>query len=330
MRQSATCPAPRAPTSWSSARGIARLAGQTARRLAPRLLGIVTLVFLFIHLIPGDPIDVMLGESAAPTDKAALRHALGLDRPLLEQYLRYLGDLLRGDLGESLAFRAPVWDLVTSRYPATIELTIAATAIAVSTGVSLGIVAAAYPGTLLDRGSVLLALIGVSVPNFALGPLLITSCSIGLGWFPVSGRGGVTHLVLPALTLGLSMAGILARMTRASLAEALHADYVRTATAKGVPAWRVLVVHALRNAVLPILTIAGLQFGALLAGAIVTETIFAWPGIGRLTVQAITARDYPLVLGCVLSIGIGYMVINAATDLLYAMVDPRVRNNDTA
>jgi peptide/nickel transport system permease protein len=325
MRSLATGTAPWAPGPGSR---IARLAGRTARHLALRLLAIVTLVFLFIHLIPGDPIDVMLGESAVPADKEALRHALGLDRPLLEQYLRYLGGLLRGDLGESLAFRMPVWDLVAARYPATIELTIAATAIAVSTGVSLGILAAAYSGTLIDRGSVVLALVGVSVPNFALGPLLIATCSIGLGWLPVSGRGGVAHLVLPALTLGLSMAGILARMTRASLAEALHADYVRTAAAKGVPGWRVLVVHALSNALLPILTVAGLQFGTLLAGAIVTETIFAWPGIGRLTVQAITARDYPLVLGCVLGIGIGYMVINAATDLLYAMIDPRVRNDD--
>lgn len=304
---------------------VARLAVRTAARLVPRLLGVVTVVFLFVHLIPGDPVDVMLGESAAPADKDALRVALGLDRPLLDQYVSYLGGLLRGDLGESLAFRAPVWNLIVTRYPATIELTIAATLIAVAAGLTLGVVAAAHPGTLIDRGSVLLALGGVSVPNFALGPVLIVIFSIGLGWLPVSGRGGLSHLILPALTLGLSMAGILARMTRASVGEALRADYVRTAAAKGLPAWRILVVHALRNALLPILTIVGLQLGALLAGAIVTETIFAWPGVGRLTVQAIGARDYPLVLGCVLGIGIGYMLINAITDLLYALVDPRVR-----
>jgi peptide/nickel transport system permease protein len=309
---------------------IVRFVWRAGVRVAPQLLSIVTLVFLFIHLIPGDPIDVMLGETAATADKDALRRAMHLDRPLFEQYLRYLGGLLRGDLGSSVAFRAPVWDLVISRYPATIELTAAAMAIALSIGMPLGIIAAAYPRTLLDRGSVTLALIGVSLPNFALGPLLIAAFSIGLGWLPVSGRGGLAHLVLPALTLGLGMAGILARMTRASLAASLRAEYVRTAAAKGLAGWRVLVVHALRNALMPILTIVGLQFGTLLAGAIVTETIFAWPGIGRLAVQAITARDYPLVLGCVLAIGVGYMVVNAATDLLYAVVDPRVRSHADA
>lgn len=309
---------------------ISRLVWRVGVRVVPQLLSVVTLVFLFIHLIPGDPIDVMLGEAAAAADKEALRRALHLDRPLFEQYLRYLAGLLRGDLGSSVAFRAPVWDLVISRYPATIELTAAATAIALTAGLPLGIIAAAYPRTLLDRGSVTLALVGVSVPNFALGPLLIAAFSVGLGWLPVSGRGGLAHLVLPALTLGLGMAGILARMTRASLGASLRADYVRTAAAKGLPAWRVLVIHALGNALMPILTIVGLQFGTLLAGAIVTETIFAWPGIGRLAVQAITARDYPLVLGCVLAIGISYMVVNTATDLLYAVVDPRVGSHADA
>ena len=302
------------------------LLSNRAALMIPRLLGIVTLVFLFIHFIPGDPVDMMLGETAQPADKEALRRALGLDRPLLEQYARYVGGLMRGDLGHSLTFQAPVSQLVTSRYPATLELALGAVVIALLAAVPLGVLAAARPGTLIDRASVMFALLGVSIPNFALGPLLIIAFSISLAWFPVSGRGGLAHLVLPALTLGLSMAGILTRMTRASLIETLREDYVRTAHAKGLPAYRVLLTHALPNALTPILTILGLQFGTLLAGAIVTETIFAWPGIGQLTVNAIAARDYPLAQGCILAIGVGYIVVNSATDLLYTLIDPRVRS----
>lgn len=293
--------------------------------MIPRLLGIITLVFLFIHFIPGDPVDMMLGETAQPADKDALRRALGLDRPLVEQYLRYLGGLMRGDLGHSLAFQAPVSRLVMSRYPATLELALGAVVIALLAAVPLGVLAAARPGTLIDRGSVMFALLGVSVPNFALGPLLIIFFSIGLAWFPVSGRGGLGHLILPSLTLGLSMAGILTRMARASLIKTLREDYVRTARAKGLPAHRVLFGHALPNALTPILTILGLQFGTLLAGAIVTETIFAWPGLGQLTINAIAARDYPLAQGCVLAIGVGYIFVNTATDVLYTVIDPRIR-----
>ena len=296
-----------------------------AASIIPRIFGIVTLVFLFMHMIPGDPVDMMLGETAQPADKDELRHALGLDRPILDQYLRYVGGLASGDLGRSLAFQAPVWHLITSRYPATLELALAAVIIAVLAAVPLGVIAAAHQGTFIDRVSIIFALLGVSIPNFALGPVLIIVFSIGLAWLPVSGRGSPAHLVLPSLTLGLSMAGILARMTRASLIEILREDYVRTAYAKGLPARRVLMAHALRNALTPVLTILGLQFGTLLAGAIVTETIFAWPGIGQLTLDAITARDYPLAQGCVLAIGIGYIVVNTATDLLYTAVDPRVR-----
>jgi len=302
------------------------LLSNRAALMIPRLLGIVTLVFLFIHFIPGDPVDMMLGETAQPADKEALRRALGLDRPLLEQYARYVGGLMRGDLGHSLSFQSPVSQLVTSRYPATLELALGAVFIALLAAVPLGVLAAARPGTLIDRASVMFALLGVSIPNFALGPLLIIAFSISLAWFPVSGRGGLAHLVLPALTLGLSMAGILTRMTRASLIETLREDYVRTAHAKGLPAYRVLLTHALPNALTPILTILGLQFGTLLAGAIVTETIFAWPGIGQLTVNAIAARDYPLAQGCILAIGVGYIVVNSATDLLYTLIDPRVRS----
>jgi peptide/nickel transport system permease protein len=296
-----------------------------AAALLPRLFGVVTLVFLFIHLIPGDPIEVMLGETALPADKEALRHALGLDRPIAAQYADYLARLARGDLGHSFALQAPVTRLVLARYPATLELALAAVVVAVAIAVPTGIVAATRAGTIADHASVALALLGVSVPNFALGPVLILVFSIALGWLPVVGRGTPAHLVLPALTLGFGMAGILTRMMRASLLDTLREDYVRTARAKGLSACRVLVVHALRNAALPVLTVGGLQLGTLLAGAIITETIFAWPGIGRLTVDAIAARDYPLVQGCVLAIAVGYVVVNAATDALYALVDPRLR-----
>ncbi len=300
--------------------------GRRAVALLPRLFGVITLVFLFIHLIPGDPIDVMLGETALPADKEALRRALGLERPLATQYADYLARLAHGDLGHSFAFQTPVARLVLERYPATLELALAAVVVALSIAVPAGIVAATRVGTIADHASVAVALLGVSVPNFALGPVLILVFSIGLGWLPVVGRGTPLHLVLPALTLGFSMAGILTRMTRASLLDTLCEDYIRTARAKGLSTWRVVVAHALRNATLPVLTVVGLQLGTLLAGAIITETIFAWPGIGRLTVDAITARDYPLAQGCVLAIAVGYVVVNAATDGLYALVDPRVRH----
>ncbi len=290
-----------------------------------RLLGVTTLVFLFVHLIPGDPVDVMLGESARSADKDALRRSLGLDRPLPVQYVDYLVGLGRGDLGESLAYRTPVARLVAERFPATLELALAALGIALVLALPAGALAATRPGTLADRGSVGLALLGVSVPNFALGPLLIIAFSIGLEWLPVSGRGGAAHLILPAATLGATMAGILARITRASLLDTLGADYVRTARAKGLSPRRVLLVHAARNAAIPVLTILGLQLGGLLGGTIITETIFAWPGIGRLMVDAIAARDFPLIQGGVLAISASYVVLNTATDIVYALVDPRVR-----
>jgi peptide/nickel transport system permease protein len=218
---------------------------------------------------------------------------------------------------------------VASRYPATLELAAAAVVVAIAMALPLGIVAAARPGSLLDRGTMAVALFGASVPNFALGPVLIVVFAIGLGWVPVSGRGGPAHLVLPALTLGVSMAGILARITRASVLDALAEDYIRTARAKGMSRWRVLANHALRNALLPVITVAGLQLGTLLAGALITETIFAWPGLGRLTVDAIAARDYPVIQGCILAISIGYLVVNTGTDLLYALADPRIRYGGT-
>jgi len=292
----------------------------------PTVLGVVTLVFVLVHLIPGDPVDVMLGETARAADKAQLRRRLGLDRPLATQYVRYLYHLARGDLGRSLQSGRPVRDLIVARYPATVELAGGALLVAVLCAAPLGIAAAARPRSALDAACRALAVVGTAVPNFWLGPFLILVFAIGCEWLPVSGRGGVAHLVLPAVTLGMGMAAILARMLRGSLLERLGDDYISTARAKGLGERRVLFKHALRNAALPVVTILGLQAGGLLAGAIITETIFAWPGIGRLTLLAIQARDYPLVQGCILVIALSYVVVNLGTDLLYGLIDPRVRS----
>jgi peptide/nickel transport system permease protein len=291
----------------------------------PTVLGVVTLVFLLIHLIPGDPVEVMLGETARSADKVRLRHQLGLDRPLPIQYARFLRHLARADLGRSLHSGRPVRRIIVARYPATLQLAGAALALALLIAVPLGITAAARPRSLWDATGRALAVLGTSLPNFLLGPLLILIFAIELEWAPVSGRGGLPHLVLPALTLGLGMAAILTRMLRATVLERLSEDYVRTARAKGAGEPRVLLHHTLRNAVLPVVTVLGLQAGALLAGAIITETIFAWPGLGRLTLLAIQTRDYPLVQGCVLVIALSYVAINLGTDLLYGLIDPRLR-----
>ncbi len=289
------------------------------------VLGVATAVFLIIHLVPGDPVDIMLGEQAQPADREGLRKSLGLDRPILEQYLRFLGGLLTGDLGESLHHRRGVAGLVLERLPATLELGAASMLIAVAIALPLGILAAARARSWLDHGSMLGSLLGVSIPNFWLGPLLISLFSLRFNWLPPSGRGGLEHLVLPALTLGTGLAAILTRMTRASVLEVLPKEFVRTARAKGLGERAVLLRHSLRNALLPIVTVAGLQTGAVLSGSVITESIFAWPGIGRLTIEAIAARDYPLVQGCVLTIALTYVLLNLLTDLVYTVCDPRVR-----
>src|SRR5581483_3961402 len=268
-----------------------------ARRLAlvlPTLLGVLTIVFLFVRLVPGDPVEIMLGEWAAPADAAALRRNLGLDRPVAAQYVRFIAHAARGDLGDSLAFHRPVAAVIADRYPATLELAFAALVVAGLVAIPLGAAAAVRPRSALDRIARAASLAGICIPTLWLGPLLMLVFSIGLGWLPVSGRGGVAHLVLPVATLALGMAGVLVRMTRATMLRVLAEDWVRTARAKGAPGWRVVMVHAFRNAVGPVLVVLGLQAGALLAGAIITETIFAWPGLGRLVVEAIQARDYPL------------------------------------
>ncbi len=291
----------------------------------PALWLIVTMVFLLAHIVPGDPVAQMLGEGARAEDLDQLRHALGLDQPLGAQYAHYLGGFLHGDLGESFRFQQPVTQVILSRYPATLELAIVALAVCAAIGIPAGMWAAERRGTSTDHAVGIFTLFGLSVPNFALGPVLILLFSVLLGWLPVSGRGGISHLVLPAVTLGAALAAILTRMVRTSVIEELSSDYVRTARAKGLPESAVLFRHAFRNALIPILTILGLQFGTLLAGTIVTETIFSWPGIGRLAVQAIEARDYPLLQGCILLIAVSYVVVNLLTDLVYAFVDPRVR-----
>jgi len=298
-----------------------------ARRLAlvlPTLLGVLTIVFLFVRLVPGDPVEIMLGEWAAPADAAALRRNLGLDRPVAAQYVRFIAHAARGDLGDSLAFHRPVAAVIADRYPATLELAFAALVVAGLVAIPLGAAAAVRPRSALDRIARAASLAGICIPTLWLGPLLMLVFSIGLGWLPVSGRGGVAHLVLPVATLALGMAGVLVRMTRATMLRVLAEDWVRTARAKGAPGWRVVMVHAFRNAVGPVLVVLGLQAGALLAGAIITETIFAWPGLGRLVVEAIQARDYPLVQGCALAIGATYVAVNTATDLVAHVLDPRL------
>ncbi len=290
----------------------------------PVVWGVVTLVFLLIHLIPGDPVEIMLGESALAADRVTLKKELGLDRPVLEQYGVFLKDLCSGDLGQSVHYRRPVLTLISERYPATMLLTLAAMGISLLIALPAGIMSAVRQYSFWDHSTMFLALVGVSMPNFWLGPLLILGFSIQLGWFPVSGKGGLAHLVLPAITLGASMAAIVARMTRSSILEVLRADFVVTARAKGLSERTVILKHVLRNAMLPVITVVGLQFGALLAGSIITETIFSWPGLGTLLIQAIQTRDYPLVQGCVLIIALSYVLVNLITDLLYILIDPRI------
>jgi len=286
---------------------------------------VVSVVFLLIHLVPGDPIAQMLGEGAAAADIEVARHAYGLDQPLGQQYLHYWRGVLHGDLGQSLRYSQPVTTLLAQRYPFTMRLTFAAMAVALVLSIPAGVRSARRRNLWDDRVMGFVSLLGLSFPNFALGPILILFFAIFLGILPVSGAGTWMHLVLPALTLGGGLAAILTRMVRTSMLEELNQDYIRTARAKGLPERTVVYKHALRNAAVPVLTVVGLQFGSLLAGAIVTETIFAWPGIGRLTVQAISNRDYYVVQGCILAIGLTYVAVNFITDFLYSLANPRIR-----
>jgi peptide/nickel transport system permease protein len=298
------------------------------RRLAltvPVLLGVATLVFALIHLIPGDPAQTILGETASEAEVAALRQRLGLDRSLLEQYGGFLTNAARGDLGTSLRSNAPVAQEIGDRLPATLELAAAAMFVAIGVSIPLGIIAAVRRGTIVDHAATTLALTGISIPNFWLGPLLALVFAVELGWLPVSGRGTLANLVLPAISLGAALAAILARMTRASLLEELREPYVQAARARGASNARAVLRHAFRNSLIPVVTLIGLQFGAVLTGAVITETVFAWPGIGRLLIQSIGFRDYPIVQGCILFIAVTYVGMNLLTDLVYGVLDPRIR-----
>ncbi len=295
-------------------------------QMIPITFGIVTLIFALIHLIPGDPAIQIAGENARPEDVAQVRQQLGLDKPLWEQYVSYLGGLARGDLGTSFRTREAVSKEIWLRYPATIQLAFGGMVVALLVAFPLGILSAIYRSTWIDNVARFFALIGVSMPSFWFGPLLIIAFAIHFQWFPVSGREeGLRSLVLPSLTMGLALAAILTRMIRVSLAEELNQLYFTTALAKGVSRGRAIFVHAMKNAMIPVVTILGLQFGSLLTGAIITEQIFSWPGLGRLLIQSISTRDYPQVQGSILVIALTYIMINLLTDILYGVIDPRIK-----
>ena len=290
----------------------------------PVLLGVVFVVMLTVELIPGDAVALMLGEHATKEAVAKLRDYLGLDKPLLVRYVEYVGRLVKGDLGRSIQQNRPVVDELADAWPATLELTIAALLIAAGVGVTAGVVSAVWPNSFFDAVARLGSLFGLSMPVFWTGLVLIVVFALWLPWLPVGGAGSPAHLVLPAITLALPSVAMVARMTRSSVLEVLREDYVRTARAKGVTEQLVVAKHALRNAAIPILTLLGLQAGQLMGGAVLTETVFAWPGLGRLMVKAIFARDYVLLQGAVLIFAMAFVVINLAVDLAYGALDPRI------
>jgi len=295
-------------------------------QVIPITFGILTLIFSLIHLIPGDPAVQLAGESATAEDVSRIRQQLGLDRPLWEQYVDYLGNLAKGDLGTSFRSQNKVSSEIWARYPATMQLAFGGMLVALMVAFPLGIISAIYRNSWIDNFARFFALIGVSMPSFLFGPLLIIAFSINLRWFPVSGRdAGLRSLVLPSLTMGLALAAILTRMIRVSLAEEMNQLYVTTAMSKGVTKWAAIFKHALRNALIPVITVVGLQFGSLLTGAIITEQIFSWPGLGRLLIQSISSRDYPQVQASILVIALTYILVNLITDLLYSFVDPRIQ-----
>jgi len=293
--------------------------------LLPTVWGALTLIFLLRPLIPGDPVDFMLGETARQADRDIIRKEFHLDKSIGEQYALFLRNAAVGDLGRSIHTRRPVMEMIAERFPATFELALGAMAVALFLAFPVGVVSAVKKDSVIDSGSRLFAILGVAMPNFWLGPLLIIVFSIYLGWFPVAGRGGFASLVLPSITLGTAMCAILTRMTRSTMVEVLGEEYITTARAKGLGEFLVLVKHALRNALIPLITIMGLQFGGLLAGSIITETVFSWPGMGALLISAIQSRDFPLLQGLIAVICVCYIVINLIADLLYAIAAPNIR-----
>lgn len=289
------------------------------------IFGVLLLTFLLIHLVPGDPVEVMLGESASSADRDALRAELGLNQPLLQQFGTYLNKLAHGDFGHSIHTKASIAELIKTRYPATLKLALLSLMIGLVVGIPLGIYSALKAGRWQD---ILVTIVSVrlsAMPAFWLGPVLMLIFAVWLGWLPVSGMESGTSIILPAATLGFGLSAILTRMTRTSLLEVLNDDYIRTARAKGLSERVVILRHALRAALLPIITIVGLQMGSLLAGAVITETIFSWDGIGRLLVESIEKRDYPVTQACVLVVALSYVAVNLFTDVLYKLADPRVR-----
>jgi ABC-type dipeptide/oligopeptide/nickel transport system permease component len=303
------------------------LAGVVARRLLaalPTLIGVSVLVFLMVHLIPGDPARLVAGADARAEDIENVRRALGLDRPLWEQFLAFVGRVLRGDLGNSFRSGLPVAEEVAGRWWATAQLSLAAILVAVVVGGITGIASAVWRGGWIDSLALLFSLTGVSMPTFFLGLLLMLVFSVQLGLLPLTGMDTPAHFILPAITLGLPSAAVISRVMRSSLLEVLGQDYVRTARAKGLAETLVIRRHALRNALIPVVTVIGLQLGYLLGGAVVTETVFAWPGIGRLIIQAISARDFPLLQGAILVLAVSFVLVNLLADLLYTLLDPRI------
>jgi peptide/nickel transport system permease protein/oligopeptide transport system permease protein len=300
-----------------------------ARRLlavVPVLFGVTLAVFSMLFLVPGDPVKMMLAEFVTTPDQIAqMRAQLHLDEPILKQYGRFVANAARGDLGTSIRSRRAVSTEIGENVGSTAQLAVASMAVAVAIGVPLGLLAALFRSSWFDAGSMIVALLGVSMPSFWLGLLMIVTFSLHLGWFPATGGGDLHHLVLPAVTLGMIASAIIARLTRSSMLEVLGQDYVRTARAKGLAWWGVVVRHALKNALIPIITIFGLQFGNLLAGAVIVETVFSRPGLGRLIVGGILAKDFPLVQGTVLFVATAYVLINVFVDIAYAFVDPRIR-----
>jgi peptide/nickel transport system permease protein len=288
------------------------------------LVGVSVCIFMMLHLIPGDPAEVILSQQGTSADVQALRRDLGLDEPLYEQYAHYIGRAAQGDFGESIRLRLPVSSLIIEALPNTLKLAVVGLLLAIVGGIAAGVFSAVYRGRLPDYVAMTGALVGVSLPSFWLGLMLILFFGVKLGWLPIAGADSLSSIVLPAVTLSAIPLAVIARLTRSSLLEVLGQDYIRTARAKGVPYWKVVAKHGLRNSIIPVITVVGIQFGTLLGGAIIVESVFAWPGIGRLLIDAVTARDFPLVQGIVLFVAAGVVVVNLLADVLYAYVDPRI------